>query len=306
MARLMVTGVLGCIGAWVARVALDEGHEVIGLDVSGERHRLQWLDLHGRFDLEAVDVRDRKRLEEIVSAYRPTALVHLAALQIPGCRANPYLCSEVNVGGMANMLELAREFSLPLVYASSVAVYGPSQSAGLGEEEGLNPQSLYGIFKRTNEEMARLYAQEYGVTSAGLRPWVVYGPGRDAGLTGDITLALWHALRGEPYRIRFSGTVDLQYAEDVGRAFVTVALNPRPGAHVYNLRGHVASVDDVIAAIEQVTGTAGLVSREDTPIPIAGDLSDARFQEHFGPFSFRQMEDGFRETVRIWRERGRA
>src|SRR5690606_32740745 len=148
--------------------------------------------------------------------YRPTALVHLAALQIPSCRANPYLCSEVNVGGMANLLELARQFSLPLVYASSAAVYGPSQAAGLSEEQGLAPQSLYGVFKRTNEEMARLYAQEYGVASAGLRPWVVYGPGRDAGLTGDITLALWHALRGEPYRIRFSGTVDLQYAEDVG------------------------------------------------------------------------------------------
>ncbi|MBO8140774.1 MAG: NAD(P)-dependent oxidoreductase [Firmicutes bacterium] len=302
MERLLITGVLGCIGAWIARVALDEGHTVIGVDVSGERHRLQRLGVDGRFALEDVDVRDRSGLEELVRQRRPTAIVHLAALQIPSCRANPFRCAEVNVGGMGNVLELARKFGLPLVYASSAAVYGPGPSGPLAEDEGINPHSLYGVFKRTNEDMARLYAHEYGVTCAGLRPWVVYGPGRDAGMTGDITLALWHAMRGEPYRIRFSGTVDLQYAEDVARAFVTAALNPKPGARVYNLRGEVASVDDAIKTIERLTGTKGLISYEPTPIPIAADLSDARFQEDFGPFPFRSFEEGLRETLRIWRD----
>lgn len=304
MGRLLVTGVLGCIGAWVARVALEEGHDVIGVDVSGDRSRLRSLGVDGRFPLAAVDVRDRGRLEELVREQRPTAIVHLASLQIPSCRAHPFRCAEVNVGGMANVLELARHFQLPLVYASSAAVYGLVESGPLAEEEGLHPQSLYGVFKRTNEEMARLYGEAYGVASAGLRPWVVYGPGRDAGMTGDITLALWHAIRGQPYRIRFSGTVDLQYVEDVARAFVTAAFNTRPGARVYNLRGEVASVDHVIAVIERVTGTEGLISRDSTPIPIAANLSDARFQEDFGPLSFRSFEEGLRETIRIWREHG--
>lgn len=300
--RILVTGVAGFIGSWVARSLLDRGFEVVGIDVSDERHRLRMLGVD--IPVRRVDVRDREGLEGLVRAEPPQAVIHLAALQIPGCRADPHTCVEVNVGGMVNLLELAKAHGIPVVYASSAAVYGPRSDGPLGEEEGIQPQTLYGVFKRADEGCAEVYAREYGVRSAGLRPYVVYGPGRDRGLTADITQALWAAVRGEPFRIRFGGRIALQYAGDVAEAFVRCALQPPAGARVYNLRGTVATVEEVVGVIEEVTGRRGLLSWEGEPIPIAPDLSDGAFQRDYGPFAYRELRDAMQETIEIWRASG--
>jgi UDP-glucuronate 4-epimerase len=302
MRTVLVTGVAGFIGSWVARTLIQRGLEVVGIDISEERHRLRMLGLD--LPVHRVDVRDWEGLRRLVSERPPQAVIHLAALQIPGCRADPRTCVEVNVGGTMNLLELAREHGFPVVYASSAAVYGPDLGRPLGEEEGVRPQTLYGVFKRTNEECARVYGQDYGVRSVGLRPYVVYGPGRDQGLTSDVTQALRAAVRGEPFRIRFGGRIALQYAADVAEAFVRCALAPPQGARVYNLRGVVASVAEVVGTIEEVTGRRGLVTWEEDPIPIAADLSDMAFQQDYGPFPYRGLHDGLRETVEIWRAAG--
>lgn len=301
MAKVLVTGVAGCIGAWVARHLVDGGHQVVGLDVSGEVPRLRLLAVAGAFPLHRLDIRDFEALRGLIEHERPDAIIHLAALQVPACRANPRLCTEVNVGGMMNVLEVARSFELPVSYASSAAVYGPDPGRRLLEREGLNPQSLYGVYKRTNEEMARIYHQEHGVRSAGFRPYVVFGPGRDTGMTSDITVALFHAAQNKPFRIRFGGRVALHHASDVARALIAAALRPPPGAAVYNLRGHVCLVADVVKAIEAVTGTRGLVTYDESPLPIAADLDEGAFQRDYGPFEYLSLEDGLRKTLEVWR-----
>jgi nucleoside-diphosphate-sugar epimerase len=304
MARILITGVAGCLGAWTARVLLGGGHEPVGLDVADDDRRLRLLGIAGAFPVHHADVRDRAALGRVVDEARPDAVVHLAALQIPLCRADPARCAEVNVGGMMHLLELAREHGYPLVYASSAAVYGPDPGRRLTETEGLAPRTLYGVFKRANEEMAAVYGRDYGVRSVGFRPYVVYGAGRDLGVTADITLALEHAARGERFHIRFGGRVLLQHAEDVARAFVAAALRPRDGAAVYNLGGTLAGVTDVVQAIERVTGRPGLVTHDAAPLPIAADLSDDAFQRDLGPFSYRNMEGGFRDTLEAWAAAG--
>lgn len=300
MATVAVTGVAGCIGAWTAFHLLQQGHRVVGIDTADRLHRLALLGIDGRIELHRVDIRDRQQMERLVSRERPDAVIHLAALQIPTCRADPLLCGEVNVLAFLHVLELARRHGFPVVYASSAAVYGPDPGRRLREDEGLQPRTLYGVFKRANEEMARVYAAEYGVRSAGLRPYVVYGPGRDFGVTSDITYALWHAARGEPFRIRFGGRVALQYASDVGRALVRAALDPKPGARVYNLRGVVASVEDVVRAIEDVTGRRGLVTWSDEPLPIAADLDDAAYRADYGPLEETDLRAGLAQTLAVW------
>lgn len=301
MPKVLITGVAGCIGSWIAHHLLEEGHSVVGVDIAEAFHRLRPLGVEGTFPIHRTDVRDYPALEALVQREQPEAAIHLAALQVPPCKANPLRCGEVNVGATLNLLELARIYEIPLVYASSAAVYGPDLGRTLGEMEGLNPQSLYGVFKRTNEEMARIYAQDYGVASVGFRPYVVYGPGRDIGMTSDVTIALLHAARGEPFHIRFGGKVALQHAADVARAFIQAALQPKEGAQVYTLRGTVTSVDQVIRSIETVTGTQGLVTCDDTPIPIAADLSDQSFQRDYGPFQYMDLEDGLKATLEVWR-----
>jgi len=301
MAKVLITGVAGCIGAWVARHLLHDGHVVCGLDIAPQTPRLRLLGVEGAFPVLAVDIRDHDALAAAVHHERPDAIIHLAALQIPICKPNPLQCVQINVGAVLSLLELARSGGFSLTYASSAAVYGPNLGRTLGEDEELQPHTLYGVFKRTDEEMARVYWQDYGIRSVGFRPYVVYGPGRDVGVTSDVTVALWHALRGGRFHIHFGGTVALQHASDVARVFIRAALAPTAGAAVYNLRGTIADMPEIVRLIHAATDTEGLVTAGAAPLPVAFDLSEARFQRDYGPFEYMDLETGFRRTLEVWR-----
>ena len=86
--------------------------------------------------------------------------------------------------------------------------------------------------------------------SIGLRPHTIYGPGRDQGLTSAPTAAMVAAARGEAYEIPFGGSLQLQYVADAGEAFVRASEAGADGASVHNLDGPVASVEEIVAAIE--------------------------------------------------------
>jgi len=110
--------------------------------------------------------------------------VHLAALQVPFCRADPPLGARVNVVGTVNVFEAASKRKLShVVYASSIAVFDAA-----GTLSG-HPETQYGVYKRDNESTAAVFFAESGVSSIGLRPHTVYGVGRDQGLTSAPTVA---------------------------------------------------------------------------------------------------------------------
>ena len=167
--------------------------------------------------------------------------MHLAALQVPFVRADPPLGMNVNVAGTVNVFEAVstRLDRIPgVAYASSAAVYGLSDPSPAPESGGTSPATLYGVSKLADEGMARVYAADAGLPSIGLRPYVVYGPGRDQGMTSGPTAAMLAAARGEPYEIGFSGTAQYDYAPDLGRAFVDGGRRcRRRGAAVYNTPG---------------------------------------------------------------------
>ena len=95
-----------------------------------------------------------------------------------------------------------------------------------------------------------MYEADDAIASIGLRPFVVYGPGRDQGLTADPTHAMRAAAAGEPYRIGFGGRTELHYAADVARAFILAARRPPAGAAVYDIAGSPDHMADIVAAIE--------------------------------------------------------
>ena len=118
---------------------------------------------------------------------------------------------------------------------------------GLADEavdETVSPSPLthYGVFKQANEGNARVYFADHGVSSVGLRPYSVYGVGRDAGLTSDPTRAIKSAVVGRPFRIRFSGVTDFIYTADTAAAFIACADAAPDGAHVFNLHGDARNV----------------------------------------------------------------
>ena len=112
----------------------------------------------------------------------------------------------MNVLGTVVVFEAvkARRDRIPgLAYASSTAVYNAADPSPAPESGGTSPTTLYGIYKLANEGTARVFWADDGVASIGIRPYVVYGPGRDQGLTSGPTLAMAAAARGEPYEIGY-------------------------------------------------------------------------------------------------------
>ena len=301
MARVVVTGIAGCIGSWVAKHLLEGGHEVIGLDLAGALPNGPLLGIE-YVAVERLDVADHARFAAFLRDAEPDGVVHLVSLLMPTCRDRPGQCVDVNVQSFMTVLEAARELDCNVTYASSAWVQKPPPDDRLvTEEDGLEPQSLYGVFKLANEGMARLYARDYGVRCNGLRPYIVYGPGRVGGLTADINLALLASARGETYRIGFGGSVALHHASDVAALFARLALAPAAAGRVYNVRGSVCRMDEVVAAIEAVTGTKGLVSFEDRPLPIAANLSDAALERDYGPLGFMDLREGMAATLATYR-----
>src|SRR6185437_10695226 len=232
-----------------------------------------------------------------------------AGLQVPVCRANPILGAKVNVLGTLAVFEAVRESQgqvQRLVYASSAAVFGPPEAyppGRLGDDVPLKPTTQYGYFKCCNEGNARIYFQDHGLSSIGLRPWTVYGVGRDLGMTSEPTKAIKAVLLGRPYHINFGGWSDFQYVNDVAMAFILGLQRPFSGAKSFNLRGDVITLADYHKTLCRVLPEAAkLVTVGTTQIAIAYDLSDAGIERDLGPLPKTPLEAGIRETVAIFRK----
>ena len=291
----LVTGALGALGAWAVRSLLDRDRAVVTYDLGGSDHRLR-LALSDD-ELAALtridgDVADLEHLERVLDEHAVTNVIHLAALQVPFVRDDPIAGARVNVSGTVNVLEAVRrrgDGMGPVVYASSIAAL----PAG-----GEHPSTLYGVFKRANEGTAAVYAADFGVPSIGLRPHTLYGPGRDQGLTSAPTAAMVAAARGEEYEIPFGGSLQLQYTADAGEQFVRASEASVEGASVHNLDGPVASVEEIIAAIEKAAPeAAGRITSKGDPLPFPASIDPASFTELVGGPVSRPLEQGVAEAI---------
>ena len=293
----LVTGASGCIGAWTVLTLVQEGAEVVALDRDTANQRLRLIGGDGVKPAHAVDVdiRDLPAVERVLDEHAVTHMVHLAALQVPFCRADPPRGAEVNVAGTVNLFEAARRHGLStsIAYASSAAVY---DGAGVT----FTPANIYGVYKIANEGSARIYWQESQVASVGLRPLIVYGGGRDQGTTSSPTLAMAAAARGEAFRISFGGSTQMQYGPDVARAFIDAARRPAKGAEVYNLGGPDVTVAEIVACIQQAAPGAD-VTFDDVALPFASRLPEPWFEMAVTP-----LAEGVAATVELYRRAAKA
>lgn len=301
MDRFLVTGALGCLGAWTVRRLLERGATVVAGDVGDDTRRLRLVlgrDDLGDVTLARSDVTDLPALERLLDEHEITHVVHLAALQVPFVRENPPLGAAVNVVGGVNVFEAVRRRGQQvrgLAYASSIAVYGAGDAGE--EDERPRPDTLYGVTKVANEGTARIYWQEHGVASVGLRPNTVYGPARDQGVTSTPTQAMLAAARGEPFRIPWGGFSRYHHALDVADAFVAAALADVDGARVHNVPGERLHMREVVAAIEEVLPeAAGLVTFDDVQLPFPDDIRADSFSD-LARIEWTPFVEGVRQTV---------
>jgi UDP-glucuronate 4-epimerase len=303
--RVLVTGALGCLGAWVARCVLDDGDAVVGYDLGHNRSRLDLVlgEDAARVEMVRGDITDLAALERALDEHEITRVVHLAALQVPFVRANPPLGMHVNVAGTVNVFDAVsrRLDRIPNVtYASSTAVYNRDDPNPAPESGGTRPTTLYGVSKLADEGIARIYRADAGVPSIGLRPYVIYGPGRDQGMTSGPTMAIAAAVRGEPFHIGFSGSAQYDYVPDVARAVVQAAHARSETAAVHNVPGVLADMAVVVACIEAEVPGAEITWGGD-PLPFPPELEAVGYDREVGPFPRTSLADGVAATVAHFR-----
>jgi nucleoside-diphosphate-sugar epimerase len=275
-------------------------------DLSTNRERLELImspEELKQLTLVHGDVTDLQHLERTVGEHGITHIVHLAAMLLPLVKADPPRGAAVNVVGTTNVFEAAKRQGVRSIsYASSAAVYGPGSGPHIADAG--EPTTLYGVFKLANEGTAHVYFEDDGLGSVGLRPYVVYGPGRDQGLTADPTLAMEAAARGEGYEMRWGGRCQLQFAADAARIFIAAARSGHRGAAVFNLGGPSSHASDVVSAIEAVAPeVTGRVTFDDVQLPFPEEMEEGDLENVVGPIEWTTLRDGTRQTIELYRAR---
>jgi nucleoside-diphosphate-sugar epimerase len=254
-------------------------------------------------DITSLDV-----VEAALDDHEITNVIHLAALQVPFCRADPPLGALVNVVGTVNVFEAVKrrlDRMAPLVYTSSMGAYSAEdvnpETGRLHEGVDGHPTTHYGVYKVANEGTARVYALDDGLSSIGFRPMTVYGAGRDQGMTSSPTVAIAAAVLGVPFTITFDGRTLFQYAEDVAGTLIKASRSSLQGARVFNLGGHGVDIQSWIEIIESVVpGAAGMLSHASVELPFPAEIDHERLAA-LGPVPVTPVRDGIEATVEIFR-----
>jgi nucleoside-diphosphate-sugar epimerase len=310
MSVYFVTGASGCIGGWVVKNLVEAGHKVYALAPHPEKLEKLRLIMK-RQDIEKIipvpgDITNPDLVKAAVSLCGAEKIIHLAALQMPFCRANPAMGARVNVEGTVNIFEAARAAGIrKVIYSSSTAVYGNAADYPGGEfdhDSPLIPRSFYGVYKQDNEWAAKVYYEEAGISSIAIRPFVVYGPLRDQGMTSTPTSAIKAAVRGEAYEISYGGAAEFQFADDTARAFIAAAEKEYTGAAVYNLGGGTVSMEQIVAAIEKAAPEAkGKITFSNTPLPFPRHRDTGELAKLLGPVCQTPLEEGIRVSAECFR-----
>lgn len=295
--QTLITGGGGFIGAWLVQRLHRAGITLRIFDSHAQRQRIGELmgDAFAQgIDWQVGDIADTQAVMQ--AAKGCDAIIHLAGVLTPACQKEPLRGAQINVIGTLNVFEAARQHGIArVIYTSSGGVFGP--------EDGNTPRPTthYGAYKLANEGNARAYWEDHHISSIGMRPFVVYGPGRDTGLTAGPSLACRAAGLGEPYVIPFTGSAGMVYVDDVAAAYEAAVLSNVTGAHTLNLTGHPASMDQVIAIIKDIVPSAQV--RCDGPaLPSAAHSLNEYSNGLLALPPERSLKEGIASTIRHYQK----
>jgi nucleoside-diphosphate-sugar epimerase len=267
----------------------------VAIDLSEERTRLELLlgEEASKIKWHKCDITDFNSLKKIILSYEPSAIIHLAGLQVPFCAANPALGARVNVEGTINILEIAKEVNIKrTVYASSVAALGMPP-------KGPWKETLYGAYKLANEHTAYVYWADWQTPSIGLRPNIVYGLARDQGMSSKNTVAIQAAALDKSYKIPYTGKYSWLYAGEAALAFITSVSKDMVGSHVFNLNGSCETIENGLKLIRELKPNSS-VTCEGQPLPFPPDLDDLPLRKHIGDYTSVSVQKGIEHTIKAF------
>jgi UDP-glucuronate 4-epimerase len=264
--KVLVTGGAGFIGSHVAEKLLDRGDEVICLDnfnhyysrqLKEDRVEKMFME-KGHPNCAQGDVSSfefMKGFFEHIGHF--DKVVHFAAQA--GVRHSidhPEDYTSSNLVGMANILELCKEFGSDLVFASSSSVYGDTNEVPFREDANTdNPESYYAATKKSNEVMASSYSSLFGMNITGVRPFTVFGP------WGRPDMAYFKFAKkimdGEEITLfnPSNNRRDYTFVDDMADGVVSAVDNAPEGFNIYNLgRGNPRHLYDLVCGLEDGLG----------------------------------------------------
>lgn len=294
--RVLLTGGNGFIGSWVAKRLIARGVAVRVFATREDRGALAAIarDDARKAEWYVGDVSDIAQVEE--SAQGCDAIIHIAAILGPASAADPLRCMAVNLGGTLNMFEIARKLNIGrLIYTTSAAVFGPVDGAHP------YPSTHYGAMKLAEEGCARAYFDRDGMPSIGFRPFVVYGPGREKGMSAGPSFACRAAARHEPYVMPFSGRTNFVYVDDCASAYEEALFASPRKAEIFNLAGDATGVADFIEEVRKVEPSAD-IGMEGDPLPFAPDLAPDGRDALLPNVQRTPLADGIAATIAYYRQ----
>jgi UDP-glucuronate 4-epimerase len=327
--QILVTGVAGFIGFFLAKRLLEDGFEVYGIDnlndyydVNLKKARLQHLTAHARFTFQFADLSDRPTITQLFQTQKFDYVVNLAAQA--GVRyslINPSAYTDSNLTGFVNLLEGCRHHGVRhLVFASSSSVYGNSTKVPFSTRDNVDrPISLYAATKKANELIAHTYSHLYGIPTTGLRFFTVYGP------WGRPDMAYFKFVQaieaGNPIDVYNYGKLqrDFTYIDDVIEGIVRVMHHiPQPGTgedietaiapapyRLYNIGNHrPVELLYFIQVLEQLLGKEAqknmLPMQPGDVLTTYADVEDLKREVGFAPQT--SIETGLKRFVDWYRD----
>jgi UDP-glucose 4-epimerase len=303
----LVTGGAGFIGSHLTERLLADGRRVRVLDDLSSGRR-EFLPAHARLEVLIGDLRDPAMLARAMAGVE--VVFHQGALRsVPKSVEDPWAYHDVNATGTMRLLLAARAAKVRrVVVASSSSVYGDQPVLPLDETLRPQPISPYGASKLIGEHYCENFSRHYGLETASLRYFNVYGPRQDpnseyAAVVARFILA---ALAGRPLEIHGDGqqTRDFTYVGNVVDANLAAARAPRAAGEAYNIAcGTRLSVLDIATKLEAILGRP--LPRHHTPAR-AGDVRDtladvSRARQGLGYVPRVDFDEGLRRTVEAFR-----
>lgn len=310
---ILVTGAAGFIGFHLSQSLQKRGDSVVGLDNFNpyyppelKRQRAALLKTLGIEVIEG-DLNDKKRLEELFQKHAFTHVLHLAAQAgVRYARTHPEVYLASNIDGFLSILETLRSYpTVRLVYASSSSVYGRNSKVPFSIADTTDkPANLYAATKKANELMAYSYHHLFGIRSAGLRFFTVYGPwGRPDMAYYSFTQAI---LEGKPIHLFNNGNMsrDFTYIDDVVRGTLA-ALDLEFDCELFNLgNNRPTPLLTFVSLLETILGKKAITIL-DGPSPgevetTYADISESQKRLNFHPST--PLEQGLSHFISWYKQ----
>jgi nucleoside-diphosphate-sugar epimerase len=257
MKKILITGSLGQIGSELTQHlrGIYGNDNVIATDI----RKIEGNKVVEAGPFEILDVQDAAHMAEIAKKYNVDTIVHLAALLSAVAEAKPKFAWNLNMGGLLNALEVARELNCKFFTPSSIGSFGPSSPKDNTPQDTIQrPQTMYGVTKVSGELLCDYYFKKYGLDTRGVRfPGLISYVTPPGGGTTDYAVEIYYeAIKNKKYTSFIAeGTyMDMMYMPDALNAIITLMeANPSKLIHrnAFNITAMSFEPSQIAAAIKK-------------------------------------------------------